>query len=126
MTVLPHFSPPGGSFRARLKQGVLVLPVSLAIALAGCAGAKKPKVDPLPTGSVVSKPMTNADFEEAVTYWGGRYEAGIKDKEVALNYAAALRRTARSAQAVAVLQKAAINFPEDREVLAAYGKALAA
>ena len=126
MTVLPHFSPPGGSFGALLKRGALVLPVSLGIALAGCAGAKNPKIDAGTTGSLAARPMTNADFEEAVTYWGGRYQAGIRDKEVALNYAAALRRTGRSSQAVAVLQKAVINFPEDREVLAAYGKALAA
>ena len=48
------------------------------------------------------------------------------DKAVALNYAAALRRLDRIDQAVAVLQKAAIDHPNDREVLAAYGKALAA
>jgi Flp pilus assembly protein TadD len=121
MTVLPHFRLTGP-----LKRGAVIVPVLLAIALAGCANAKKPAVDPATTSSTAAQPMTPQDFDEAVKYWGDRYAADAKNKEVALNYAAALRRTDHSDQAVAVLQKTVINFPEDRDVLAAYGKALAA
>src|SRR5439155_933261 len=42
------------------------------------------------------------------------------------NYAATLRRVERLDQAAAVLQKATIYHANDREVLAAYGKTLAA
>ncbi|CAN5354235.1 tetratricopeptide repeat protein [soil metagenome] len=108
--------------RGRLSRGWLALPVTLGLALAGCAVPKS--IDPAPTGAI-AQPQTQDDFEKAVVYWGQKYAANPKDRTTALNYAGALRRTSRSDQAVAVLQKTAIYFPDDREVLAAYGKALA-
>ncbi len=106
----------------RLMHSAAILPLTMILALGGCASPKK--VDPATTGSI-SQPMTQEEFEQAVTYWGQRYAAEPKSREVALNYAGALRRTNRADQAVAVLQKAVIYYPEDRDVLAAYGKALA-
>ena len=122
MTALPFAASRPVSFRRQLMVGVLLLPVALA--LAGCA---KPKsaTDPTMTGAI-SQPMTPEDFEKAVTYWGDRYKTSEKDRDVSLNYAAALGRTGRNDQAVAVLMKTTIYFPDDREVVAAYGKALAA
>ena len=93
------------------------------MALAGCTTGSG--VDRGTTGSV-GKPMTAADFQQSVSYWGGRYTKDPASKENALNYAAALRRVGNTDQAVAVLQKAAIRYSTDRDVLAAYGKALAA
>lgn len=57
--------------------------------------------------------------------WGRRYDANRKDKTSALTYARALHALDRNAQAVAVLQGLAIQYPEDLKVLGAYGKALA-
>jgi Flp pilus assembly protein TadD len=111
-----------GRFLPRLRRAALLFPLALAVAAAGCASAKK---KPEMTGSV-SAPLTDADVQWAADYWGERYRTDAADKTVALNYAAALKRIGRPAQAVAVLQGAAIRFPRDREVLAAYGKALAA
>jgi Flp pilus assembly protein TadD len=115
---------PAATLRGRLKTGALLVPIILGLTLAGCA---KPQsaVDPTVTGAL-AQPLTQEDFDKAVTYWGQRYQADSKSKDVALNYGAALQRTGRSDQAVAVLQKAAIFYPDDRDVLAAFGKALAA
>ena len=110
------------SLKRRLLSGATILPLAVILSLAGCASAKK--VDATTTGSIV-QPTTPEGFEQAASYWGQKYAADPKNREVDLNYAAALRRTGRSDQAVAVLQKAAIYFPDDRGVLAAYGKALA-
>jgi Flp pilus assembly protein TadD len=55
---------------------------------------------------------------------GRRYDASPNDKRVAMSYAYALRRLARYAQAVAVLQKLSAVHPKDMEILGAYGKAL--
>ena len=107
----------------RLFQGALVLPMCLVLGLAGCAST--PKVDTTTTGAI-SQPKTQADFEQAGTYWAQKYAADPKNRDIDLGYASTLRRLGRSDQAVAVLQKAAIYFPNDREVLAEYGKALAA
>jgi Flp pilus assembly protein TadD len=102
----------------------VVVSTAVALLLSACA-TKGPILDGLFTGSV-GGPAANADPATAVKYWGDRYQTNEKNRDVALNYATALRQTGNSEQAVAVLQKAVINFPNDREVLAAYGKAQAA
>lgn len=117
---MPASYPP--PFRLRLLGSAMVVPIAFGL-LAGCA---KPTdaTDPTTTGAI-GQPVTAADFDKAVTYWGERYGKDEKAKEVALNYAAALARVGRGEQAVAVLQKTVIYHPDDRDVLAAYGKALA-
>lgn len=119
MTVTARLLPP---LTHRLIKSAMALPLCLALGLAGCASSSK--VDTTTTGSI-AQPKTQADFAQAVDYWGQKYAANPKDRNIDINYAMALRRTGRSDQAVAVLQKAAIYFPDDREVLAEYGKALA-
>ncbi|MFB2552599.1 tetratricopeptide repeat protein [Ensifer soli] len=104
----------------------LALPL-LALALAGCAGPKKE----LTTGSVpsLSKPvqeMNEQELRQAAGSVGAAYERNPKDRNAGLNYANILRMTGRNEQALAVMQQVAINSPNDREVLAAYGKAQAA
>jgi len=108
--------------RSALRGSVFALPLLLTIAVSGCASSHAPEI----TGSISSAPMTDADFEKAAAYWGDRYAKNEADKTVALNYAAALRRINRNDQAIAVLQKATLRNLHDPEVLAAYGKALAA
>src|SRR5829696_201656 len=57
--------------------------------------------------------------------WAARFEANPSDGAAAIGYAAALRQSDQHAQAVAVLQQAAIRNPKDLPLMAAYGKALA-
>jgi Flp pilus assembly protein TadD len=101
----------------------IVISTAMALVLSACA-SKGPILDGLLTGSIAG-PGANADPATAVKYWGDRYQTNEKNREVALAYAVALRQTGNNEQAVAVLQKAVINFPNDREILAAYGKAQA-
>ena len=54
-----------------------------------------------------------------------QYDRNPDDKAISLNYARALRGNTENAQAVAILQRLAIKFSRDVEVLAAYGKTLA-
>jgi Flp pilus assembly protein TadD len=118
----PRPAAPG--LRSRLRATGLMLPVMLALTLAGCA---KPQsaTDPTMTGAI-AHPVTADDFAKAAAYWGQRYETNHKDREVALSYAAALQSSGQADQAVSILQGAAMNFPGDRSVLAALGKAFAA
>ena len=118
----PRF--PLSGLRSRLRAGVVFLPIALGLALAGCA---KPQsaTDPTITGAI-AHPVTAEDFDKATAYWAQRYQANSKDRDAALNYAAALQRTGHADQAVAILQAATVNFPNDRDVLAGLGKAFAA
>ena len=66
-----------------------------------------------------------AEKQRLVDAWGRQYDRHPEDKATALNYAMALRAVAEHAQATAVLQRLAVKYPRDTEVLGAYGKALA-
>lgn len=70
-------------------------------------------------------PSSLPELESYASDLGQRYDADSGNKRIALAYARALRALTRYAQAVAVMQRLAIKYPKDMEVLAAYGKALA-
>lgn len=115
---------------ARLAQqlachGTKACLLALALFLAGCQTFGQNNNI---TGSIGdSEPSLPASQQELAGYTaelGQRYEANPNDKRVALTYAHALRRLARYAQAVAVLQRLAAAHPKDMEILGAYGKAL--
>ncbi len=100
-----------------------ILPLAAAAVLAGCSSATE--IDPIATGAIAT-PVTSADFEAAVGYWAARYADDETNKAAALGYAKAPQRTGRTDQAVAILQKTVIRYPDERQVQAEYGKALAA
>jgi len=54
-----------------------------------------------------------------------RFRANPGDAEAALQYAKALRATGQRAQAVAVLEQATLARPDNKALLAGYGRALA-
>jgi Flp pilus assembly protein TadD len=110
--------------RFRLKSGAAALAIMAALTLQGCA---KPQsaTDPTITGAI-AHPVTSDDFQKAAAYWGGQYQKNSKDREAALNYAAAEQRLGDATAALGVLQAASLTFPGDRDVLAALGKAYAA
>ncbi|WP_438750724.1 tetratricopeptide repeat protein [Pararhizobium sp. O133] len=123
MTARRHLSV---STRRLLKGASLAI---IILAMAGCASQKKE----LTTGSIpqpqFSKPvqsMNSSELAAAAESIGKAYERNPKDRAAGLNYANMLRMTGRNEQALAVMQQVAINFPNDREVLAAYGKSQAA
>jgi Flp pilus assembly protein TadD len=68
---------------------------------------------------------TEEQWRQSAEAWGRRFDANPGDPQAAMYYARALRATDQRAQAVAVLQQAAIRSPKNLPLLAAYGKALA-
>lgn len=110
-------------FSARLIIASLV-----ALATAGCLAQSK--ADFGGTASYASmkssaEEPTQEQWRQSAEAWGRRFEANPGDTQAAIYYARALRATDQRAQAVAVLQQAAIRSPKSVDVLAAYGKALA-
>jgi Flp pilus assembly protein TadD len=102
----------------------------LALMVAGCqtnTSTNPESTGSLGTGAVLSaSDLSSEEALAAVQKWGELYAQNEKDKVVALNYAAALRAANQTGQGVAVMRKSAIYHPSDREVLGAFGKALAA
>lgn len=96
--------------------------VALALSAAGC----KTLGDDT-TGSIgaTSPPSTDAEWRESLETWGARYRANPSDPDAAIAYAKALRATDQRAQAVAVLEQAAMRNPRSMPLLGAYGRALA-
>lgn len=70
-------------------------------------------------------PSTDQERRKFTAEWGHRFDADPSNKTNALNYARGLRSLTEYAQAVAVLQQAAVKHPNDLDILGAYGKALA-
>jgi Flp pilus assembly protein TadD len=76
---------------------------------------------PAPVASAA--PRSEADWRKDIEVYGPRYRANSNDVEAAMRYGQALRGTGQRAQAVAVLEQAAIANPSNQMLLAAYGRA---
>lgn len=103
----------------------LATAIVLSAAVAGCA------TDGTTTGSIPStnKPIAQMNKQElrgALESYRAAYDRNPQDKRIAIEYASILRMNGHDDQALAVMRKAAIIHSKDRDVLAAYGKALAA
>lgn len=101
----------------------LVLVVTAAAMLGGCATGRDRGGDPATTGSIAQG--SPADVQGSVAEWTERYSARPDDRDTALRFAQALRAAERPQQAVEVLRKVMLQNPDDTVVASAYGKALA-
>jgi Flp pilus assembly protein TadD len=106
------------------KSLAIVGSVVMAVALAGCA------TDSTTTGSInrSSKPveqMNATELAQSIDSYGKLYQRDPNNKSVAMAYASILRLNNMNEQSLAVMRKTAIIHPEDKQVLAAYGKSLA-
>src|SRR3954471_13526392 len=111
-----------GNRFGRLRQtkllGHLLGSAAVAFVLAGCETASQapPHTGSIGNSAVVSaSDLTPDQALGAVQTWGAAYTRNEKDRVAALNYAAALRAAGQNGQAVAVMRKAAIYHPGDRE-----------
>lgn len=113
--------------QANVRRVLLATVVATtAIGLAGCAK------DKMTTGSI-SRPVLGKQVDQmsatelgyAADKLGKAYAKNPTDKPIALQYASVLQMNGRDDQSLAVMRKLAIAHSTDREVLAAYGKALA-
>jgi Flp pilus assembly protein TadD len=114
-------APPSFARPLRLTAFVLA-------ALVGLSGCNKTSFSDV-TGSIgassSSLPKDEASLRQYSEEWGRRFDRNPSDRATAMTYARSLHALNQNAQAVAVLQGLAIQYPEDMKVLGAYGKALA-
>jgi Flp pilus assembly protein TadD len=94
-----------------------------AAALGGCvdvAGLSGPSVE-----TAQAPPAGSDQWRAYADEWGKRYDQNPGDKTASINYARGLRALTRYSEAAAVMRTAAVEAPQDNEVLGEYGKALA-
>jgi Flp pilus assembly protein TadD len=109
--------------RPRPRIAALAAACLIALGVSGCL--KRGDADFTGAlGQAAAEPTTEEGWRGYAQDWGKRYDANPNDRTTALNYARALRNLDQRAQAVAVLQQAAIRAPRDMEILGAYGRAL--
>jgi Flp pilus assembly protein TadD len=118
---------------ARIRVPFAAAAISLAsLTLAGCNSTSLTDV----TGSIrnggpgllssASKISSDEpDLRQHSSKLADRYNSDPRNPQAAINYAQALRQNGQRAQAVAVLERAAIHNPNDRAIAGAYGRALA-
>jgi Flp pilus assembly protein TadD len=122
MTLHPVAAMSDASVTRPLRIAALAATCALALALGGCFNRNASDI----TGSIArGEPMTQAEKRAAAERLGSQYDRNPGDKRVSLAYSRVLLDTGQTAQAIAVLQNAAIRSPMDQDILAAYGKALA-
>jgi Flp pilus assembly protein TadD len=76
-------------------------------------------------GASQALPTDDAGLRAYADRWSKVYDSNPGEKVASINYARALRALTRYGEAASVMRAAAVKVPKDREVLAAYGKALA-
>jgi Flp pilus assembly protein TadD len=115
------------SMLRRSARHFLLASVALAAALAvaGCSTTPTSMLDATGSISSGSGPRSEAEWRREMEVWGERYRANPGDPDSAIPYAQALRAVGQRAQAAAVLEQAAIQNPQHRPLLGAYGRALA-
>ncbi len=111
----------------RSRRALAVLLLCLLPALGACNTKSLDLIVPLGAGARGGPelPKDEAARRQFADEWGRRYDANPQDRATAMTYARALHGLDQNAQAVAVLQGLAIQYPDDMKVLGAYGKALA-
>jgi len=117
---------PAHSTRPR-HTGIIFAAAASLLLLGGCESAKSPvsgllsRPDPVTTGSIV----TRASALSNTTQWAKEWQKKPDDAATALNYAASLRAIGSRGKALGVLRHSAMKNPENRQVIAEYGKQLA-
>jgi len=100
--------------------------VGLAVAAASLGGCVELGDPPDQAAAATQAPAVGSDqWRTYVAEWGKRYDQSPGDKTASINYARGLRALTRYSEAAAVMRSAAVESPQDFEVLGEYGKALA-
>lgn len=121
-----HFETPIRQ-KVRGRRALYALLLCLLPALGACNTKSLDLIVPFGAGARGGPelPKDESARRQFAEEWGRRYDANPQDRATAMTYARALHGLDQNAQAVAVLQGLAIQYPEDMKVLGAYGKALA-
>jgi Flp pilus assembly protein TadD len=111
--------------KQRLRSSVSRLALLAVVTASLGACASKPNSNDI-TGSIRNPFQAAENNPRAeVDRLGQAYQQNQSDPQLAIAYAQALRRSEQQAQAVAVLEQAAIKSPKHKPLLAEYGRALA-
>lgn len=97
--------------------------IALTISLCGCVTNTMDgdgKISPKNATAAALSPVASFSKLEQ------QYKTHPNDKAIALSYARALDENGKQEQSLAVVRKLVIAYPQERDVLATYGKALAA
>jgi Flp pilus assembly protein TadD len=94
-----------------------------AVLLLGLCGCQTDGLSDI-TGSLGDK-ADKTTPAKSLEFYQERHRANPNDAEAALNYGKALRTSGQRSQAVAVLEQATIAHPDNKALLAGYGRALA-
>lgn len=112
------------SVRNRIIRTVAVS--LIAITVASCASKSRLTTGSIPKTNTPIEAMSESQLRSASDQAGKAYERNPKNPDVGMHYASILMRSGRGAQALAVMQQVAIHNPNNKTVLAAYGKSQAA
>jgi len=99
--------------------------VATGFALSACAQIGGPGGSDLGLGGDAPAPIANASpgqMDQALQYWGAKYQKSPNDKQNALNFAKNLKAAGHKAQAFAVLQQASVRHGSDREIASEFGR----
>lgn len=98
----------------------------VALFMSGCTTIDKLETQSIAkdSGHSLAK-MNTVQLNAAEEKAGMRYEKNPKNAATATRYAQILQMTGKNEQALAVMQQAAIHNPDNRQILADYGKAQA-
>lgn len=102
---------------------VSVSALVLAALVAGCANGPRTTGSTGTTGP--ARAETTTDLASASRAWSEAYQRNPNDRATVVGYVTALRANRQTGEAVAVLSRARLQFPDDFEIASAYGKALA-
>lgn len=115
------------------SRGIGIASTAMALVMLAVLGGCANGPDRMTTGSVSRTTahapldrMSAGELGSASEQLGQAYARDTRNKDVALRYAQVLQMTGRNEQSLAVMRKLAIDHSRDRQVLAEYGKALAA
>lgn len=115
---------PSALHRSGMAGAALALILTAAISGCGTSRETTGSIARGDAGRAVDR-MSENELDTSGAALGKRYVRDTRNKPVALRYADLLQRQGNTEQALAVMRKLAIDLPQDREVLAAYGKSLA-
>jgi len=98
--------------------------LTLAASVAGCGTSKMTTGSISKSGDSIDQ-MSASELRSTSSAIGKAYAKDPRDKATAMQYSTLLQMNGKTDQSLAVMRKLAIDYPTDRDVLAAYGKSLA-
>ena len=112
------------SRRRRAKLPLFLVLAFFAGGLGGCKTASFGDITGSITGSNDRLPASQDGLRAWSEEWGRKFEADPGNRQACLNYGRGLKALSQFNQEAAVLQTGVLRHSGDRELLAAYGKAL--